>query len=112
MFIKLNLNANLLNFNTNFKIFKCFKEMKPSCSFNVICELNPLTAAIGRPFFGQKSPELESCSNPLWIQQVFLLRSKNTFFVFSLAFSGGDVTMRACFQILATTFTWPWALTH
>jgi len=40
----------------------------------VLCNLlNPLTAAIGRPFFGQKSPalELESWSNSLQIQQVF-----------------------------------------
>ena len=35
--------------------------------------------------------ELESCSNPLRIQQVFWLSSKKKFFVLDLGFSGGKV---------------------
>jgi len=42
--------------------------------------------------------ELESCSNPLRIQQVFNSLLK-IFFVLSFGFSEGDVTMRACFCI-------------
>jgi len=46
--------------------------------------------------------ELENCSNPLQIQK---------FFALDLGFSGGDVTMRACFGNLAV-FGRPWAPTH
>jgi len=73
-------------------------------------------AAIGRPFLAKnRQPlELESCSNRLWIQQVFWLRSKKTFFVFGLTFHGGDVTMRACFQIFGHLYLalGPNPLTH
>jgi len=41
-------------------------------SLNCFTLLNPLMTAVGWPFFGQnRQPvELESCSNPLRIQQV------------------------------------------
>jgi len=75
---------------------------------------NPLTAVIGQPFLAKnrQSLELESCSNPPRIKQVFQLRSKKTFFIFGLAFSGGDVTMRACFQIFGHLYLALNPLTH
>jgi len=41
--------------------------------------------------------ELESCSNPLRIPQVFYCRLKKTFFVLGLGFSVGDIIMRHVF---------------
>jgi len=62
---------------------------------------NPLMAAIGRPFFGQKLPSARARElfKPSTDSASLLVEIKKRFFVFGLAFSGGDVTMRACFQI-------------
>ena len=44
--------------------------------------------------------KLESCSNPLWIQQVFLLKSKNTFL--GGGFAGETATSEDVLEILAS----------
>jgi len=49
--------------------------------------------------------ELESCSNPLRIQQVLYSKSKKNFFVFGGGFSGGTPQV----GVFLATFTWPWA---
>jgi len=49
--------------------------------------------------------ELESSSNPLWIQQVFQFRLKK---IVRFGHSGDNVIMMACFRHLAK-FTCPWA---
>jgi len=64
--------------------------------------VNPLTAAIGRPFFGPKLPAARARKlfTPSTDSASLLVEVKSKrFFVFGLAFSGGDVTMRACFEI-------------
>ena len=64
---------------------------------------NPLTTAranlLARNFWAinRQLLELETCSNPLRIQQVFQSKSKKTIFGFGGRFSGGDVTKRTCF---------------
>jgi len=54
--------------------------------------------------------ELESCSNPLRIRQVFLFWLKN-FFYLDLFFCG-DVTTEACFRTFVTEVTWAWVPTQ
>jgi len=59
-------------------------------------------ATIGRPFFSQKSPAARARElfKPFTDSASLLVEiEKKKFFVFGLAFSGGDVTMRECFQI-------------
>jgi len=51
--------------------------------------------------------ELESCSNPLQIQQV--LNCKSHFF--GVGFPVSHLTIKACFWI-SGEFTWPWAATE
>jgi len=71
--------------------------------------INPLTTVraniLAPPFLAiNRQPlELESCSNPLQIQQVWESKSKkNFFFVLGLRFSGGNVTSRGVFALF-----WP-----
>ena len=56
--------------------------------------------------------ELESCSNPLRIQQVFWLSSKKKFFVLDLGFSGGKVESWGVYAFLLAASTWPWSPIH
>jgi len=64
---------------------------------------HPLTTArtniLARPFLGinRQALWLESCPNPLRIQQVLESKSKKSFFVLGLSFSGGNVTSRGVF---------------
>jgi len=73
-------------------------------------------AAIGRPFFGQKSPAARAGElfKPFTDSASLLVESKKMYFVFGLAFSGGDVTLRACFQIFGHLYLalGPNSLTH
>jgi len=69
---------------------------------------NPLTTArpntLAPPFLAinRQSLELESCSNPLWIQQVLESKSKKNFFILGLRFSGENVTSKGVFVLF-----WP-----
>jgi len=59
----------------------------------------PLTTAIGQPFFGHKSPAArarELFKSPMDSASLLVDIKKNVF-RFRWGFSGGDVTMRACF---------------
>jgi len=47
--------------------------------------------------------ELESCSNPVRIREVFLLRL-NFFFVLGLGFTVGEVIMGACFRFFGQDY--------
>jgi len=82
-----------------------------------LIDFNPLTTArsniLACPFLAiNRQPlELESCSNPPWIQQVFELTSKKTFFVLGLRFSGGNVTSTGILCYFGI-FAWPWALSQ
>jgi len=55
--------------------------------------------------------ELERCSNPLHIQQVFSFRLKKKFFVLGLGFSLGGIISGSVFAFSAE-FTWPWVPTQ
>jgi len=62
---------------------------------NSVFRIHPLMTTIGRPFFSHETPaarELESCSNPLRIQQVFYLTLKKKRFRFRWVFS--EVTLQ------------------
>jgi len=82
----------------------------------ILCvEFNPLTAAIGRPFFGHKSPTARARElfKPSTDSASLLVDiEKKTFVFFGLAFSRGDVTMRACFRIFGHLALGPNPLTH
>jgi len=58
---------------------------------------NPLTTAIGRPFFGHKAPARELFKPSTVSASLLVDIKKKNFFRFRWVFSGGDVTMRACF---------------
>ena len=60
---------------------------------------NPLTTAIGRPFFGHKSPAAgaRELFKPSTDSPSLLVDIEKNVFRFWWGFSGGDVTMRACF---------------
>jgi len=61
--------------------------------------LNPLTVAIGRPFFGHKSPAARARQlfKPAVDSASLLVDIKKKIFRFRWGFSGGDITMRTCF---------------
>ena len=67
----------------------------------MLLNLNPLTAAIGRPFFGQKLPAARARElfKPSTDLASLLVEIKKNAFRFRFGYSRGDVTMRACFQI-------------
>jgi len=76
--------------------------------------INPLAAAIGQLFLGQKSPAARARElfKPSTDSASLLVEiGKN---VLRLTFSGGDVTMRACFQIFGHLYLalGPNPLTH
>jgi len=53
--------------------------------------------------------ELERCSNPVRIRQVFSLDLKNIYFVLGFGFSVRDVTRGACFRFLGQVYLTPGA---
>jgi len=98
-------------------IFLCkiCSKLCTKCYKTILCKirkkwlhLNPLMTAIGQPFFGHISPaararELFKPSTDSASLVVKII--KKTFFVFGGRFSGGDVTMRACFGNFG--YLWP-----
>jgi len=48
--------------------------------------------------------ELGSCSNPLWIQQVFYFKIEKKTFVLGVGFSLGDAIMRTCFRLCSQVY--------
>jgi len=82
-------------------IAQSVRKVEVKISFMVI---NPLTTEQSHIFARillattRQKIELESYPKHPWIQQVFGTKSKKTLFVFGGEFSGGDVTIRACFR--------------
>jgi len=71
-------------------------------------------AGIGQPFFCQQllAARAKELFKPSTDSASFLVKIEKKFFVFGLAFSGSDVTIRACFQIFGHLYLGPNPLTH
>jgi len=67
-----------------------FDPFSPACATFLAELCNPIT---------RQAIELQSCSNPLRMQQVLQSKSKKWFFVLGLSFSWGNVTRRSVFAL-------------
>jgi len=103
IFIQLWVTSNsFIHFWGTSNSFFNFRELQTASfqfKYYTTTSFNPLTTAIGRHFFGHKSPATRARDlfKPYMYSTSLLVDIEKNVFRFRWGFSGGDVTMKACF---------------